>query len=454
MRVCIVGSGYVGLVTGAGLAEFGNDVVCADTDPVRIDSLLAGVTPIYEPGLDDLIESNVTQGRLSFTLDVYGAIRDSDVVFVTVGTPQLPDGSADLSHIFQVARSVGDVLQREKQRDKTVVLKSTVPVGTASSVRQIIQSYIPGRCCVTSNPEFLREGTAVQDFMRPDRVVIGTDCDRSRDVMLKLYRPLSGSTRFLVMDNVSAELVKYASNALLATRISFMNELANLSVEVGADINRVREGVGSDSRIGPKYLYPGPGYGGSCLPKDVAALLHTARSHGAFFHTVEAAIIANENQKRRLGKLVREHFGSLRGRKVLVWGAAFKADTDDIRESPALAFVDDMLAAGATIAIHDPVASAHVQKKYGDSVQIVDDMYSALDDADILAVCTEWRQYRTPDIQEIRRRNPDIMVFDGRNIWDASDFRSAGLSFSGICVLDGATPTSSTIPPSVLTPQD
>lgn len=454
MRVCIVGSGYVGLVTGAGLAEFGNDVVCADSDPYRVESLQAGKVPIYEPGLDDLIESNVAQGRLTFTLDVYSAIRDSDVVFVTVGTPQLPDGSADLSHIFQVARSVGDVLQKEKQVDKTVVLKSTVPVGTANSVRQIIQSYTSGRYCVASNPEFLREGTAVQDFMRPDRVVIGTDCDKSRDVLLKLYRPLSGSTRFLVMDNVSAELVKYASNALLATRISFMNELANLSVAVGADINRVREGVGSDSRIGPKYLYPGPGYGGSCLPKDVAALLHTARSHGSDFHMIDAAITANEKQKHRLGNLVRAHFGSLRGRKVAVWGAAFKADTDDIRESPALTFVDDMLISGAQVILHDPVASAHVQKKYGDSVQIADDMYEAIDGADILAVCTEWRQYRTPDVQEIRKRNPDVMVFDGRNIWDASDFRSAGLSFSGICVLDGVTPSSSIAPPSVLTPQD
>lgn len=453
MRVCMVGAGYVGLVTGAGLAEFGNDVVCADTDPVRVGILKSGGVPIYEPGLEDIIASNVADERLSFTEDVYSAIRDCDVIFIAVGTPQSIDGSADLSHVYQVARTIGDVLQKESDQDKVVVIKSTVPVGTAATVRRIIQSYSANKFCVASNPEFLREGTAIQDFMRPDRVVIGTDCEKSRDALMKLYRPLSGATRFHHMDNTSAELVKYASNALLAARISFMNELSNFAVRIGADINLVREGVGSDSRIGNKYLYPGPGYGGSCLPKDVSALLYMAKSYGMEFKTLEATIDANERQKHRLSQLVFDHLGSVRGRKVTVWGAAFKAETDDIRESPALAFIDDMLAAGASVTVHDPAASANIVKKYGDSVHVVHDMYDALDSADVLAVCTEWRQYRAPDVQEIRRRSPDVAVFDGRNIWDASDFRSGGLSFAGICLPENAVSPSASIPPSILRPE-
>jgi len=434
MKLAMIGAGYVGLVTGVGFAEFGNDVVCADTDPEKIDKLARGELPIYEPGLDRILESNVSAGRLSFTTDICGAVEGADAVFICVGTPQAQDGSADLSAVYNVARKVGEVLKRTQQQDKVVVVKSTCPVGTAQVVEKIIASYFDGKSCVATNPEFLREGTAVEDFMRPDRVVIGTECQKARDALLRLYRPVTAATKMLVMDPASAELVKYASNAMLASRITFMNELSNLAAVLGADINRVREGVGSDARIGPKYLYPGPGYGGSCLPKDVSALLAMAETAGVSLRVVRAASDGNEDQRGLLGRLVKNHFnGSLPARTIAVWGLSFKAETDDIRESPALRFVDDMLNAGVSVVAHDPRAMPRAQAYFGDRVRFVDDMYDAVDGVDALAVCTEWREYRSPDVAEIVRRSPRLAVFDGRNVWDRDEFQGMGVHYTGIC---------------------
>lgn len=434
MKISMIGSGYVGLVSGAGFAEFGNHVTCVDLDSAKVNQLKSGQLPIYEPGLESLVEDNAREGRISFTTDVQGAIASADVVFITVGTPQAPDGSADLSQVYSVARTIGEVLVDTKQHGKVVVVKSTVPVGTTRCVGKIISSYFDAPAAVANNPEFLREGTAVEDFMRPDRIVIGTDSDRAKDTLLRLYRPFSNVTTILSMDSTSSELVKYASNSLLATRVSFMNELANLTAALGADVDRVREGLGADHRIGSKYLYPGPGYGGSCFPKDVSAMLNMADGAGVPLRVVLAAQEANAAQRHVLGKMVTGHFGSksLSGKTVAVWGTAFKAETDDVRDSPALAFIDDMLSAGARVRVHDPQAAESTRKCYGARIEYCQEQYEALDGADALAVCTEWRQYRNPDVTAIQSRAPKAAVFDGRNIWDPSEFRSRGIAYYGI----------------------
>jgi len=434
MKITMIGAGYVGLVTGVGLAEFGNEVVCADTDSDRVAKLKDGIPPIYEPGLDRLLKSNVEEGRLDFTTDVASAVERADVVFVAVGTPQSPDGSADLSYVMSTARTIGEVLRRIGDKDKVVVIKSTVPVGTTRTFARILASYVPGGWAhVASNPEFLREGTAVEDFMRPDRIVIGTESMAARDLLLRLYRPFGGISKFFVMEPESSELVKYASNSILAVRISFMNELSNFALSVGADINKVREGVGADARIGSAYLYPGPGYGGSCLPKDVSALVHMAETAGHKLGVVQAAQVANEYQRRLLGKIVSGCLGSVRGKRIAVWGLAFKAETDDVRDSPSLSFVDDMLGRGAVLTVHDPQAMDQFRKAYGDRVSYADDMYGAVRGADALVLCTEWRQYRNPDVEEIRRASPGVLVFDGRNVWDQADFDAHGVKFYSIC---------------------
>jgi len=431
MNLAMIGAGYVGLVSGVGFAQFGNEVVCADTDADKVAQLNRSKSPIYEPGLDDLLNENVGHGLLSFTTDVHAAISQADVIFISVGTPQASDGSADLSSVMATARTIGEVLRETKQPDKVIVVKSTVPVGTTHAVGKIISSYFDTHCCIASNPEFLREGTAIEDFLRPDRVIIGTSCSKARDVLLRLYRPMA-SGKILVMDPASSELVKYASNAFLATRISFMNELSHLAAALGANIDRVRGGMGADPRIGSQYLYPGPGYGGSCLPKDVSALSNMTEMSGQELRIVRAAQEVNKTQRHLLGSLVTKYFGKLEGKKVCVWGAAFKAETDDIRESPAIDFIDDMLEGGADVVVHDPLALSQCVKRYGKRISICEDMYQAAQGADALVLCTEWRQYRIPDANHLRTLAPKLVAFDGRNVWDRHDFEVAGMKIYGI----------------------
>jgi len=432
MKLAMIGAGYVGLVTGAGFSQFGHEVVCADLDINKVDKLNRGESPIYEPGLDDLLMTNIKEGRLSFSTDVRAAIEGADVIFITVGTPQADDGSADLSAVMATARTIGEVLKKIGKPSKVVVLKSTVPVGTTRTVGQIIASYCDGYTCVASNPEFLREGTAVEDFMRPDRVVIGTNCQNARETLVRLYKPFTNPHKIFVMDPSSSELTKYASNAILATRISFMNELANLASSLGANIDRIREGMGADARIGPQYLYPGPGYGGSCFPKDVSALMSMAHNAGQELLVVKAADQANKIQLQRLGLMVYKHFKQLEGKRICVWGAAFKAETDDIRESPALAFINKMIESGVEIVVHDPQALDSIRRQYGSKVKTCDNMYEAARGADALVLCTEWRQYRSPDLDELLRMSSKIAVFDGRNVWDKSDFDAKGITYISI----------------------
>ena len=434
MKLAIIGIGNVGLVSAVGFGSFGNDVICVDTDQDKIDSLSCGKTTVFEPSLDEALKTNIDAGRISFTTDMNKAVLESAVIFICVGTPQADDGSADLSAVYNVARKIGEILRFDEcKKDKVVVVKSTCPVGTTRTISKILDSYCS--CIqVAFNPEFLREGTAIEDFLRPDRVVIGTESLKAQEILTRLYRPVTNITKILFMDSQSAELVKYASNAMLASRITFMNELSNLAAVLGADINRVREGVGSDFRIGMKYLYPGPGYGGSCLPKDVSALLAMADAVGVNMHVVKAAVKGNEDQLNLLSRLVSNHFnGNLKGKTVAVWGLSFKAETDDIRESPAIKFIDKMLSLGASVVAHDPKAMKRASLYFCDKVRMVDDMYDCVNNAHALAVCTEWREYRSPNISEIINRSRSIAIFDGRNIWDQAEFKSLGVPYTGIC---------------------
>lgn len=430
MQLAVVGTGYVGLVAGAGFADFGNDVACVDVDAGKIARLQRGEIPIYEPGLDTLIAANAKAGRLRFSTDVAGAIRGAEVVFIAVGTPPAADGSADLSAVFAVAETIG----KNIEGFKVVATKSTVPVGTADRIHAIIGALTHHPFGVASNPEFLKEGNAINDFMKPDRVVIGSENARARELLRNLYSPFVRATdRIHVMDPRSAELTKYAANALLATRISFMNDLAILAERLGADIEFVRKGVGADPRIGPKFLFPGPGFGGSCFPKDISALLHVADSVGYDLALVRATEDVNARQKKVLGTKVLKHFGgSLAGRKVAVWGLAFKPQTDDIRESPALTLIDDLLAAGAVVHAHDPQAMPNVRAIYGDRVKFADNMYDAVEGTDALVLLTEWHEYRTPDFHRIKRLLREPTLFDGRNTWVPSDVRELGFRYAGI----------------------
>lgn len=430
MQLAVVGTGYVGLVAGAGFADFGNDVACVDVDEGKISRLENGEVPIYEPGLDALIAKNVKAGRLRFSTDVAAAIRGAEVVFIAVGTPSTADGSADLSAVFAVARTIGENLNGFK----VVATKSTVPVGTADKIEEIIKGITTASFAVASNPEFLKEGNAINDFMKPDRVVIGSNNPRAREVLRHLYAAFVRATdRIHTMDARSAELTKYAANALLATRISFMNDLAILAEKLGADIELVRKGVGADPRIGPKFLFPGPGFGGSCFPKDISALLYVAEKAGHDLALVRATEQVNARQKRVLGSKIVKHFGgSLAGRKVAVWGLAFKPQTDDIRESPALTLLDDLLAAGATVHAHDPQAMANVKAVYGDRVTFCDQMYAAAEGADALALVTEWHEYRTPDFNRLSKLMKEPALFDGRNTWVPDEVRGLGFSYTGI----------------------
>jgi UDPglucose 6-dehydrogenase len=430
MRVAVVGTGYVGLVVGACLAETGNDVVCADLDAAKIDGLRHNRLPIYEPGLEPLVVHNQRERRLEFTTDVGDAVERSDVVFIAVGTPPDEDGSADLRHVLDVARTIG----QHMNRPKIVITKSTVPVGTAARVRAEIASHTTTPFHVGSNPEFLKEGAAVEDFMKPDRVVVGVDSAEAAAVLEELYAPFVRTGNPLIfMDIASAEMTKYAANAMLATRISFMNQIARLCDAVGADVSLVRKGIGTDRRIGPAFLFPGPGYGGSCFPKDVKALIRTGDEQGVPLEILKAAETANECQKRVLFEKLERHFdGRLRGARVAVWGLAFKAETDDVRESPALVLVEALLGAGATVRVHDPAALETARRHLGDRVTYAAHAYEALEGAAALAVVTEWLEYRNPDFDRIKRLLTRPLIVDGRNLYDPDRLARLGFTYDSI----------------------
>ena len=430
MKILVIGTGYVGLVVGACLAETGNDVVCADIDAAKIANLRDNIIPIYEPGLEELVRRNQDQGRLHFTDDVPTAARDTDVVFIAVGTPPGEDGSADLRHVLAASETVGTSLTREA----VIITKSTVPVGTARKVAEVLDrcARVPVHVC--SNPEFLKEGAAVDDFLRPDRVVIGVDSDFARGVLGELYAPFVRTGKpILFMDIASAELTKYAANAMLATRISFMNEMAILCEQVGANIDNVRRGIGSDARIGPAFLFPGPGYGGSCFPKDVKALLHSAEEHNVQLRVVNAVEAANESQKHILFQRVRDVLGGdVRAKRIAVWGLSFKPQTDDLRESPALALIDELIAAGAIVVVHDPVAMPHARTLYGDRITFAESNYEALTGAEALVVVTDWNEYRHPNFERIRTELVNPIVVDGRNLYRPDKMAALGFTYISI----------------------
>jgi UDPglucose 6-dehydrogenase len=430
MRIAVIGTGYVGLVTGAGFSDFGHDVTCVDIDPARVAQLRRGEIPIHEPGLPELVRRNAALGRLRFTSSTAEAVAGAQIAFIAVGTPSGEDGSADLSYVLEAAAQIGRALDGFA----VIVTKSTVPVGTADRVRAAVAAVTQTPFAVASNPEFLKEGDAVNDFLKPARVIIGADDPRAVDAIRELYRGvLRTNDRVHVMDIRSAELTKYAANAMLATRISFMNELARLAEAVGADIEAVRKGIGSDPRIGPKFLFAGAGFGGSCFPKDLRALLDTSRKHGVELGVVGAVEHANERQKKLLGERVLAHFGgSLAERRIAIWGLSFKPETDDIRESPALVVIDQMRAAGARVVGYDPAAQPHIRALYGDAIELARDPYTAATGADALVLVTEWHELRHPDLARLASSMRTRVLFDGRNLWSPSDARAAGFTYYGI----------------------
>ncbi len=433
MRICMVGTGYVGLVSGVGFAETGADVVCVDNDAEKIAALSRGEITIFEPGLKELLERNLAAKRLSFSDDVEGAIASAEIVFVAVGTPERVDGGADLRAVDRVA----EVVAAKASREMVLVIKSTVPVGTNARVRRIVADA-PYPIHVVSNPEFLKEGDALNDFLRPDRIVIGADAsdDFARQRMDRLYHPvLLQKKRIVWMDPVSAELTKYVSNTMLAMRISFMNEIAALCEKVDADIHAVRRGVGSDTRIGSKFLYAGPGYGGSCFPKDVKALVATAHEHGVEMELPSATDRVNARQKGVLARKLKKHFdGDLRGHRIGVWGLSFKPRTDDIRQSPAIQLIEVALAEGATIVAHDPEARDSARAHFGDRIELVDDAYEAARDASALVLVTEWREYQNPDFERLSEIMSRALLLDGRNIWSSYGLRKMGFVYEGVGV--------------------
>jgi UDPglucose 6-dehydrogenase len=431
MHVAVIGSGYVGLVAGACLAETGNDVICVDVDADKIARLQRNEVPIYEPGLEPMVKRNQEEKRLTFTTDIAAAVRSSRVIFIAVGTPPGEDGSADLKHVLAVARAVG----RHMNEPKIVVTKSTVPVGTAEKVRAAVKAETNVPFAVCSNPEFLKEGAAIEDFMKPDRVVVGVDNDEAREVMGELYAPFTrqGGNRVLFMDIASAEVTKYAANAMLATRISFMNQIALFCELVGADVNSVRLGIGSDQRIGRAFLYPGPGYGGSCFPKDVKALIRTSDELGLSLDVLKAVEEVNECQKRVVLQKILRYLGhDLNGKIVGLWGLAFKAETDDMRESPTIPLIEGLLAAGARVQTHDPKATDSARMIFGDRVMYAADPYSAAHGADALVVMTEWLVYRNPDFERVIKLLRRALLVDGRNLYDPERMASLGFEYHGI----------------------
>ena len=434
MNIAIVGTGYVGLVSGACFSEMGIDVTCVDIDQKKIDCLQRGEIPIYEPGLDELVKRNVEAGRFHFTTDLAACIDKVEVVFSAVGTPPDEDGSADLKYVLEVAKTFGQHIKKYT----ILVTKSTVPVGTAPKVKAAIQAELDKRGVqvefeVASNPEFLKEGAAIKDFMSPDRVVVGVDSERAKQVMTKLYRPfLMNNFRVYFMDIPSAEMTKYAANAMLATRISFMNDIANLCDLVGANVDMVRKGIGTDARIGNKFLYPGCGYGGSCFPKDVKALAHTAREHGYTMGVVEAVEAVNERQKGIVVTKLAKALGSLEGKTIALWGLAFKPETDDMREAPALVIIEKLLAAGAKVKVYDPVAMAECRRRIGDKVLYCKDMYEAVIDVDALALVTEWKSFRMPSWSVMKKVMKLPVIVDGRNVYDKEEVKAEGFAYFAI----------------------
>ena len=433
MKIAIVGTGYVGLVSGTCFAEIGVDVTCVDTNSEKIESLQKGIIPIYENGLEEMVLRNMKAKRLKFTTSLESCLDDVEVIFSAVGTPPDEDGSADLKYVLEVARTIG----RNMKQYKLVVTKSTVPVGTAPKVRAVIQEELDKRGVkidfdVASNPEFLKEGNAISDFMSPDRVVVGVESARAEKLMSKLYKPfLLNNFRVIFMDIPSAEMTKYAANSMLATRISFMNDIANLCELVGADVNMVRSGIGSDTRIGRKFLYPGIGYGGSCFPKDVKALIKTAELNGYPMQVLRAVEEVNELQKSVLfDKLVKQFNDNLKDKTIALWGLAFKPETDDMREAPAL--IDKLLKAGCQIRAYDPAAMQECKRRIGDSVYYACDMYDAVLDADALMLVTEWKEFRMPSWRVLKKTMRDFIVFDGRNIYDKAELINLGLTYSSI----------------------
>jgi len=437
MKITIFGTGYVGLVTGACLAEMGNRVVCVDIDAAKVERLKRGEIPIYEPGLESIVRRNHASGQLDFTIDAAPAIAHGDVIFIAVGTPPDEDGSADLKYVLEVARTIG----RHLDRYAVVVNKSTVPVGTADRVRETVAAELAARNAtiefdVVSNPEFLKEGAAVEDCLRPDRIIVGASSERAVALLRKLYAPFNRNhDRMVVMDERSAELTKYAANAMLATKISFMNEIANIAERVGADVELVRQGIGSDPRIGYHFIYPGAGYGGSCFPKDVQALERTARSHGYDARLLSAVEAVNLQQKAKLFELISRHFdGRLAGRTIALWGLAFKPNTDDMREASSRRLMEALWEAGAKVRAFDPEAREEASRLYGerDDLLLCEHAYDALQGADVLVVVTEWKAFRSPDFARIRAALVDPAIFDGRNLYDPAAVEEAGLAYYGI----------------------
>jgi UDPglucose 6-dehydrogenase len=429
MRIAVVGTGYVGLVVGACLSENGNNVTCVDKDLDKIEMLRAGRMPIYEPGLEEIVRRNHEEERLAFTSDLLAAVRDSDIVFIAVGTPQGEDGSADLQHVLGVASEIGRAITKYT----VVVDKSTVPVGTAARVKAAIAAETIQPFSVVSNPEFLKQGAAIEDFMKPDRVVIGSDDERSAALMKELYGPFTRTgAPIMMMDTASAELSKYAANSILATRISFMNEIANVCELVGADVDQVRRAIGSDRRIGNSFLFPGVGYGGSCFPKDVKALVRSSIDKGYQFRILEAVEAVNDSQKLRLVCKMQAHFGELKGRTIALWGLAFKPRTDDMREAPAIAIANRLLELGAEVRAYDPEAADTARRLFGDRIALCERSYDALKDADALAVVTEWNEFREPDFKRIKQLLKSPVVFDGRNIYSPGHMRALGFTYFSI----------------------
>lgn len=432
MKITIIGTGYVGLVTGTCFSEVGVDVTCIDIDQKKIENLNKGILPIYEPGLEEMVLRNVQKKRLNFSTSLENNIKEVEVAFIAVGTPPGEDGSADLKYVLAVAASIG----QHMEKPLVVVTKSTVPVTTAEKVRSAVQAELDKRGAkidfyVASNPEFLKEGAAIEDFMKPDRIVVGTDRTEAEEIMRKLYKPfLMNGHPIIFMDIPSAEMTKYAANAMLATKISFMNDVANLCELLGADVNMVRKGIGSDARIGTKFIYPGVGYGGSCFPKDVKALIKTAKEKNYNMRILNAVEEVNENQKEVLFNKVKIHFdGNLKGKKFALWGLSFKPKTDDMREAPSLVIIEKLLQEGASVIAYDPVAMHETERMIGKTISYATDMYDTLNDADALLIVTEWPEFRVPNFEEISKRLKGKVLFDGRNIFDPQDMKKLGYSY-------------------------
>jgi len=430
MNIAVIGTGYVGLVSGTCFAETGNNVICVDINEAKVAKMRNGEIPIYEPHLDVLFERNIKQGRLKFTTDINEAIKDAKIIFLALPTPPDEDGSADLSYILGVADTLGKIIKDYK----VIVDKSTVPVGTAEKVRLAIAKNATVDFDVVSNPEFLREGYAVDDFLKPDRVVIGTSSDKAREIMEHLYKPyVRQGNPIIFMDEKSAELTKYAANSFLATKITFMNEIANFCEKVGADVDMVRIGIGSDTRIGKRFLFPGIGYGGSCFPKDVQALAKSGKENGYNFGILDAVMRINEEQKTIIVPKIKEYFkNNLKGKRIAIWGLAFKPDTDDIREAPALYIINELLNEGADIIAYDPEAMENVKEKYGNKISFANDRDEAIKNADALVIATEWQLFRTPDFDKLASEMNQKVIFDGRNLYDVKEMKDLGFYYASI----------------------